>query len=145
MRESIGSVRAATLSPVRRTGAARFRQTRVFNFKKQRAPFRNFFPRIEVGVATRNLGFMALTVSEILAFEVLVQFLSLSNKLLKHSKRQLTNLNLWIIRFARTAKVPTLLITKSLRLLLQRWWVCTLDWVKNHFLTFFPSPFLSKD
>ena len=95
MRESIGSVRAAPLSPVRRTGAARFRQTRVFNFKKQRAPFRNFFPRIEVGVATRNLGLMALTVSEILAFEVLVQFFSLSNKLLKHSKRHLGGFHRW--------------------------------------------------
>ena len=83
MRESAGSVGSAPFPPIRRIGAARFRQTRMFKFKKQRDPFCNFFPRIEVRVATTSLGLVALTVAEILAFKVWVKFPSLCNQLRK--------------------------------------------------------------
>ena len=83
MRESAGSVGSAPFPPIRRIGAARFRQTRMFKFKKQRDPFSNFLPRIEVQVATTSLGLVALTVAEILAFKVWVKFPSLCNQLRK--------------------------------------------------------------
>ena len=55
----------------------------MFKFESQRGPFGNFFPRIEVRVATTSLGFVALTVAEMLAFKVWVKFPSLCNQLRK--------------------------------------------------------------
>ena len=66
----------ALFPPVRRTGAARFTQTRIFKCEKQRAPFINFLPKIEVRAATRNLSLVPLTVAEISAFELLATFSS---------------------------------------------------------------------
>ena len=78
-RQSEAAAQASFFSPARRAGAARFTQTHVFNFKKQRRPFGNFFPKIAVRVAAKNLGLIALTVAEISAFKILTKLLGLFN------------------------------------------------------------------
>ena len=55
-----------------------------------------FFIRIEVRVTTTSLGFVALTVAEILAFKVWAKFPSLWNQLRKPQQRQAIILEIWI-------------------------------------------------